>query len=116
MDPGFRLQPLDCTALSKPDLACEAVTLLCLVVLAWLEVLCTSPLCNAWQDEMIAYVRRKSAAFSRGRSKYRGVSGQSGRWEARIGAYCGRKNVSSFFYCCHLLSMCHTLAYRHTSR
>ncbi len=46
------------------------------------------------QDEMIAYVRRKSAAFSRGRSKYRGVSGQAGRWEARIGAYCGRKNVS----------------------
>ncbi|DBA97354.1 TPA: hypothetical protein ACH3X1_015089 [Trebouxia sp. C0004] len=45
-------------------------------------------------DEMIAYVRRKSAAFSRGRSKYRGVSGQAGRWEARIGAYCGRKNVS----------------------
>ncbi len=43
---------------------------------------------------MIAYVRRKSAAFSRGRSKYRGVSGQAGRWEARIGAYCGRKNVS----------------------
>lgn len=48
----------------------------------------------ALQDEMIAYVRRKSAAFSRGKSKYRGVSGQSGRWEARIGAYCGRKNVS----------------------
>lgn len=47
------------------------------------------------QDEMIAYVRRKSAAFSRGRSKYRGVSGQAGRWEARIGAYCGRKNVSA---------------------
>ena len=49
------------------------------------------------QDEMIAYVRRKSAAFSRGRSKYRGVSGQAGRWEARIGAYCGRKNVSPVF-------------------
>ncbi len=46
---------------------------------------------------MIAYVRRKSAAFSRGRSKYRGVSGQAGRWEARIGAYCGRKNVSIDF-------------------
>ena len=63
------------------------------------------------QDEMIAYVRRKSAAFSRGRSKYRGVSGQAGRWEARIGAYCGRKNVrclthrehASFNYLCCVL-------------
>jgi hypothetical protein len=47
------------------------------------------------QDEVVAYVRRRSSAFSRGKSRYRGVSGHAGRWEARIGSFCGRKNVSS---------------------
>lgn len=42
----------------------------------------------------MAYVRRRSSAFSRGKSKYRGVSGHNGRWEARIGSFGGRKNVS----------------------
>lgn len=42
----------------------------------------------------MAYVRRRSAAFSRGKSSYRGVSGHNGRWEARIGSFGGRKNVS----------------------
>ncbi|KAK9824250.1 hypothetical protein WJX72_008929 [[Myrmecia] bisecta] len=46
------------------------------------------------KEEMVAYVRRRSSAFSRGRSKYRGVSGHAGRWEARIGQFGGRKNVS----------------------
>ena len=47
------------------------------------------------REEVVAYVRRRSAAFSRGKSKYRGVSGHNGRWEARIGSFNGRKNVSS---------------------
>ena len=38
-------------------------------------------------------MRRRSSAFARGRSRYRGVSGQPGRWEARIGVFQGRKNV-----------------------
>lgn len=46
------------------------------------------------RDEIVAHVRRRSAAFSRGRSRYRGVSGHNGRWEARIGSFDGRKNVS----------------------
>lgn len=46
------------------------------------------------EEEVVAYIRRRSTAFSRGRSKYRGVSGQVGRWEARIGSFRGRKNVS----------------------
>lgn len=46
------------------------------------------------KEEIVAYVRRRSSAFARGRSKYRGVSGQNGRWEARIGSFKGRKNVS----------------------
>lgn len=46
------------------------------------------------REEVVAYVRRRSAAFSRGKSKYRGVSGHNGRWEARIGSFGGRKNVS----------------------
>lgn len=48
------------------------------------------------QEEMVAYVRRRSSAFSRGKSRFRGVSGHAGRWEARIGAFAGRKNVSHF--------------------
>lgn len=44
----------------------------------------------------MAYVRRKSSAFTRGKSRFRGVSGHSGRWEARIGTFGGRKNVSGF--------------------
>lgn len=46
------------------------------------------------KEEVVAYVRRRSAAFARGRSKYRGVSGHDGRWEARIGTFRGRKNMS----------------------
>lgn len=45
------------------------------------------------EHDVVAYIRRRSTAFSRGRSKYRGVSGQTGRWEARIGSFGGRKNV-----------------------
>lgn len=45
------------------------------------------------QEEVVAYVRRKSSAFTRGKSRFRGVSGHNGRWEARIGAFGGRKNV-----------------------
>ena len=47
------------------------------------------------QDEVISYVRRRSNAFSRGKSQYRGVSGREGRWETRIGTFAGLKNVSS---------------------
>lgn len=54
-----------------------------------------STLLSISQEEIVAYVRRKSSAFTRGKSRYRGVSGHSGRWEARIGTYGGRKNVRS---------------------
>ena len=50
------------------------------------------------QEELIAHIRRHSSAFSRGKSKYRGVSGHHGRWEARIGTYYSRKNVSFGVY------------------
>ena len=46
------------------------------------------------QEEIVAWVRRRSSAFSRGRSRFRGVSGQAGHWEARIGTFGDRKNVS----------------------
>jgi hypothetical protein len=45
------------------------------------------------EEEVVAYIRRRSTAFSRGKSKFRGVSGQTGRWEARIGSFRGKKNV-----------------------
>jgi hypothetical protein len=50
------------------------------------------------QEELVAHIRRQSSAFSRGKSKYRGVSGCPNRWEARIGQYGGRKNVSFGVY------------------
>jgi len=46
------------------------------------------------QEEIVAFVRRRSSAFARGRSAFRGVSGHSGRWEARIGRFGGKKNVT----------------------
>ena len=54
----------------------------------------SSFLSSLTQDEVVAHVRRRSNAFSRGKSKYRGVSGHNGRWEARIGSFGGRKNVN----------------------
>lgn len=49
-------------------------------------------------DLVVAHVRRRSTAFARGRSPFRGVSGEEGRWEARIGGLFGRKNVRSYFF------------------
>jgi hypothetical protein len=46
------------------------------------------------KEEVVAYIRRRSSAFARGKSCYRGVSGKDGRWEARIGSFGGKKNVS----------------------
>ncbi len=45
--------------------------------------------------ELIAHLRRKSSGFSRGASKFRGVTRhhQHGRWEARIGRVMGNKCV-----------------------
>ncbi|GMP82875.1 hypothetical protein CsSME_00036996 [Camellia sinensis var. sinensis] len=45
------------------------------------------------RDEFIGSLRRKSSAFSRGVSKYRGVARHhhNGRWEARIGIVFGNK-------------------------
>ncbi len=49
------------------------------------------------QGEVVSYVRRRSIAFSRGKSRYRGVSGREGRWETRIGTFAGLKNVRLIF-------------------
>eukprot|EP00850_Spirogloea_muscicola_P012323 SM000079S22441 [mRNA] locus=s79:201692:211589:+ [translate_table: standard] len=50
------------------------------------------------REAMVAYLRRQSSAYARGKSPYRGVSGHHGRWEARIGSFDGRKNVSFGIY------------------
>ena len=51
--------------------------------------------------ELVAHLRRKSSGFSRGASKFRGVTRhhQHGRWEARIGRVMGNKCVPP---ACHL--------------
>ncbi|GMH35491.1 hypothetical protein BSKO_03359 [Bryopsis sp. KO-2023] len=45
------------------------------------------------KDEVVAMLRRSSTGFSRGASKYRGVTRhhQHGKWEARIGRVAGNK-------------------------
>lgn len=45
--------------------------------------------------ELVGYIRRKSCCFTRGSSKYRGVtkSASNGRWEARLGQYAKKKYV-----------------------
>ena len=50
-------------------------------------------------EDLVAKLRRESSAFSRGKSRYRGVSGHKAAtnfqrpWEARIGRFFGKKNV-----------------------
>ena len=45
------------------------------------------------QRELVSYLRRHSCCFTRGSSKYRGVTKNrgNGRWEARLGQYAKRK-------------------------
>ncbi|CAG9464479.1 unnamed protein product [Pedinophyceae sp. YPF-701] len=43
---------------------------------------------------VVAEIRRRSSAFARGKSKFRGVSGGDRRWEARVGCFLGWKNTS----------------------
>ncbi|KAJ8533642.1 hypothetical protein K7X08_006966 [Anisodus acutangulus] len=47
------------------------------------------------KQEFIASLRRRSSGFSRGASKYRGVTRhhQQGRWQARIGRVAGNKDL-----------------------
>lgn len=49
------------------------------------------------KEEVVAMLRRSSTGFSRGASKYRGVTRhhQHGKWEARIGRVAGNKYLVS---------------------
>lgn len=56
------------------------------------------PLFVEWQikhltkEEFVHILRRQSTGFSRGSSKYRGVTlHKCGRWEARMGQFLGKK-------------------------
>ncbi|KAK6933279.1 hypothetical protein RJ641_036173 [Dillenia turbinata] len=47
---------------------------------------------NLAKEEFVHILRRQSTGFSRGSSKYRGVTlHKCGRWEARMGQYLGKK-------------------------
>ncbi|MCO5557257.1 hypothetical protein L7F22_010818 [Adiantum nelumboides] len=50
---------------------------------------------NMTRQEFVASLRRNSSGFSRGASKYRGVTRhhQHGRWQARIGRVAGNKDL-----------------------
>ena len=58
-------------------------------------------------EELVLSLRRQSKGFTRGSSKYRGVTRhQKGRWEARIGALTGRKYRCAQRESCIPLSRC----------
>jgi AP2-like factor (euAP2 lineage) len=47
---------------------------------------------NFSKEEFVHILRRQSTGFSRGSSKYRGVTlHKCGRWEARMGQFLGKK-------------------------
>ena len=47
---------------------------------------------NLSKEEFVHILRRQSTGFSRGSSKYRGVTlHKCGRWEARMGQFLGKK-------------------------
>ncbi|XWS74231.1 hypothetical protein CRYUN_Cryun02cG0198000 [Craigia yunnanensis] len=49
---------------------------------------------NLTKEEFVHVLRRKSTGFSRGSSKYRGVTlHKCGRWEARMGQFLGKKYI-----------------------
>ncbi|KAB2058007.1 hypothetical protein ES319_A11G206200v1 [Gossypium barbadense] len=51
-------------------------------------------MCNLTKEEFVHVLRRQSAGFPRGSSKYRGVTlHKCGRWEARMGQLLGKKYV-----------------------
>lgn len=55
------------------------------------------------KEEFVHILRRQSTGFSRGSSKYRGVTlHKCGRWEARMGQYLGKKSVT-FYILDHVL-------------
>jgi AP2-like factor (euAP2 lineage) len=46
------------------------------------------------KEEFVHVLRRQSTGFSRGSSKYRGVTlHKCGRWEARMGQFLGKKYI-----------------------
>lgn len=54
--------------------------------------LCTPQMKNLTKEEFVHILRRQSTGFSRGSSKYRGVTlHKCGRWEARMGQFLGKK-------------------------
>ncbi|KAJ0817727.1 putative transcription factor AP2-EREBP family [Helianthus annuus] len=49
---------------------------------------------NLTKEEFVHLLRRQSTGFSRGSSKYRGVTlHKCGRWEARMGQFLGKKYI-----------------------
>ncbi|KAI8009111.1 APETALA2-like protein 2 [Camellia lanceoleosa] len=49
---------------------------------------------NLTKEEFVQILRRRSTGFSRGSSKYRGVTlHKCGRWEARMGQFLGKKYI-----------------------
>ena len=53
---------------------------------------CSVQMSNFTKEEFVHILRRQSTGFSRGSSKYRGVTlHKCGRWEARMGQFLGKK-------------------------
>jgi hypothetical protein len=58
----------------------------------WLSFLVLQQMKSLSKEEFVHVLRRQSTGFSRGSSKYRGVTlHKCGRWEARMGQFLGKK-------------------------
>ena len=68
---------------------------LCFLLLFWGSntlILSGLQMSNFTKEEFVHILRRQSTGFSRGSSKYRGVTlHKCGRWEARMGQLLGKK-------------------------
>lgn len=61
---------------------------------------------NLTKEEFVHILRRQSTGFSRGSSRYRGVTlHKCGRWEARMGQFLGKK-YESFLYLSNFIELC----------
>ncbi|KAJ6407380.1 hypothetical protein OIU84_010812 [Salix udensis] len=59
-----------------------------------IELLFVMEMRNFTKEEFVHILRRRSTGFSRGTSKYRGVTlHKCGRWEARMGQFLGKKYI-----------------------
>lgn len=73
---------------------CARAVYTCMCVCARDDSMVCVQVAAVTRDELVSLLRRRSKGFSRGSSKFRGVTRhKGGKWESRMGQYLGRKYV-----------------------